>query len=55
MKQIFVYLGGIVLIVLIIMVSYGIWNIQKKVNYKLQYETMVKETVKEMVKKECLK
>ncbi len=37
------------------LVGYGIWHLEKKINYNLQYKDMVRETVKEMVKPEALK
>lgn len=35
--------------------SYGIWRIGRAINYRLSYESMVRETVREMVKREALR
>lgn len=41
--------------VVAIAAAIGFYVVAKKLNYKLQYEKMVKETIVEMVKPEALK
>lgn len=41
--------------VLSLVIFYGMWHLDRHVNYSLSYEAQVKETVCEMVKPEHLK
>jgi len=42
-------------VLLIGLLAYGGWILQKKLSYSFSYENMVKETVCEMIKPEYLK
>jgi hypothetical protein len=44
----------VLLILVIITFAYGMWYLERKVNYFLSYETMVKNQIKQEVKGECL-
>ena len=48
-------LGYLAVILIIGVVSYGGWILQKKISYTFSYEEMVEETVCKMVKSEYLK
>lgn len=49
------FLSVIGIIVLILFISYFVWQIKRKINYNFSYKDMVVETIKETVKSECLK
>jgi len=48
-------LGVPVFVALIFAISYGVWQLQRRWNYKWSYKSMVQETVREMVKQESLR
>ena len=54
MKTIGIILGIILTIATVIGFIYGMWTLQRYINYTFQYETLVQETVKSMVKSNCL-
>jgi len=49
------YIGAILIIFLVFVLSFGLWTLGKKISYNVCYEKMVQQTVKEMVKPEALK
>jgi hypothetical protein len=55
MKNIGYIVGYIVVFIVIVSVSYGIYALQRNVNYTMSYESMVQETVCDMVRPEALK
>jgi len=36
-------------------IVYGLWNLERTINYNMSYKSMVEQTVREMVKPEALK
>jgi len=42
-------------IAVVILITWGVWQVGRKWNYELSYKSMVQDTVKEMVKPEALK
>lgn len=52
MKGIVLYIGGLLLLLVLI---YGMYWVFKTVSYEIFYESMVEKTVQEIVKTDCLK
>ena len=48
-------ISTIATIILLLILSWYMWQIGKLLSYKLMYKNMVRETITEMVNTECLK
>lgn len=49
------FLVGTLVVIVVILVTIGIWKMKKHMNYNLMYKGMVEQTVRDMVKSEALK
>ena len=44
----------VLVIVLVLMFSFGCWLLARRIHYNLAYKSMVQETIREMVKPDAL-
>lgn len=55
MNKLFKVLLTIIAVAMLIMFIYGMYSLERKVNYSVSYEGMVRHTITEMVKEEALR